>query len=249
MRIAIWPCGEPSLERVRQRPYDAIESNDARVDMKADNKMRAARPNRRLLLSFAAGLLMPALAQAQEIEGDGKTGLADTGSSLGDMVLGAADAPVTLVEYASASCPHCAAFYQSHFGALKAAYIDKGKLRFVLREYPHDDAALAAFMVARCAPPAQYFAYLDRFFTTQDEWTAKPREGLMTIALSFGMRADAFERCITNVDLSKAILAGRDVARSGGVTDVPAFFINGVPFEGEKTYEAIGPEIDRLLQQ
>ena len=61
--------------------------------------------------------------------------------------------------------------------------------------------------------------------------------------------ADAFERCITNVDLSKAILAGRDVARSGGVTDVPAFFINGVPFEGEKTYEAIGPEIDRLLQQ
>ena len=111
--------------------------------MKSHDKLSAARPNRRLLLSFAAGLLMPALAQAQEIEGDGKTGLADTGSSLGDMVLGAADAPVTLVEYASASCPHCAAFYQSHFGALKAAYIDKGKLRFVLREYPHDDAALA----------------------------------------------------------------------------------------------------------
>ena len=217
--------------------------------MEYNDKMLLTRLNRRHLLSFAAVCLLLSVAQAQDIEGDGKASPAESEPPLGDMVLGPADARVTLIEYASASCPYCADFYQSHFGALKAAYIDKGKLRFVLREHPHNDAALAAFMVARCAPPEQYFAYLDRFFTTQHEWTMKPHDGLMKIALGLGMTEVAFERCITNESLSQAILAGRNVARSKGVNVIPAFFINGMPFDGEKTYEAISAEVDRILRQ
>lgn len=202
--------------------------------------------SRRTLLA-AMLAVWPGAAGAQEIEGDGKASTADYLPPLPDMALGPGDVRVTLVEYASASCPICAAFYQSHFGALKAAYINKGKVRFILREYPHNDGALGAFMVARCAPPEQYFTYIDRFFTTQDAWTPKPLEGLKDIALANGMTADAFERCVKDEKLAKAILDGRNLARSHGVMSVPTFFLNGQLYTGEATYEALSLEIDRLL--
>ena len=203
---------------------------------------------RRTLLA-AALVMLPSSAIAQEIEGDGKASAADFLPPLPDMALGPQDAKVTLIEYASASCPICAAFYQSHFGALKAAYINKGKIRFILREYPHNDGALGAFMVARCAPPEHYFTYIDRFFTMQDAWTPKPLEGLKEIALANGMTADAYERCIKDEKLAKAILDGRNLARSHGVMSVPTFFLNGQLYTGEATYEALSVEIDRLLSR
>jgi protein-disulfide isomerase len=95
-------------------------------------------------------------------------------AAYGEMALGPDTAKVTVIEYASATCPHCAAFYNETFITLKKEYIDTGKVRFVLREFPHQDAALAAFMLARCAPKEKYFPLIDVFFTTQPEWTQDP---------------------------------------------------------------------------
>jgi protein-disulfide isomerase len=184
---------------------------------------------------------------AQEIEGDGKPSPAWDRPPLPDMALGPAVARVTVIEYASASCPHCAEFHISHFGALKAAYINKGKIRFVLREYPHNDAAVGAFMLARCAPPGRYFDYLDRFFTTQNRWTNAPREGLAAIALELGIAQSDFERCMADEKLAKAIVEGRNLARSHGVETVPTFYIDGELHTGDKTYEALSAEIDKRL--
>ena len=207
------------------------------------------RLGRRQALCAGLGAFLATSARAQEIESDGKVSGADISLPLPDMSIGPADAKVTVIEYASASCPICAGFHNSHFGALKAAYINKGKIRFVLREYPHNDGALGAFMVARCAPAEQYFIYLDRYFTTQDRWTASPMSGLKDIALGNGMTPDEFDRCVRDEKLARAILDGRNLARSHGVEGVPVFFINGERFTGEATYEALSAEIDRLLQR
>ena len=94
------------------------------------------------------------------------TGLNDP-PAFGEMTMGPDTAKVTVIEYASATCPHCAAFYNDTFGALKKEYIDTGKIHFVFREFPHQDAALAAFMLARCAPKEKYFPLIDVFFATQ----------------------------------------------------------------------------------
>src|SRR4026209_1087603 len=91
-------------------------------------------------------------------------------SPLSDVTLGPDNAKVTVIEYASASCPHCANCYKTTFPELKKSYIDTSKIRFVFREFPHNDAALAAFMIARCAPKDKYFPLIDTYFQTQDSW-------------------------------------------------------------------------------
>lgn len=204
---------------------------------------------RRMAAVAIGGVAVWGRAFAQEIEGDGKPSAADAVPPLPDMALGPADAAITIIEYASAACPYCAEFHNSHFGALEAAYIRKGKIRYVLREYPHNDAALGAFMVARCAPGEKYFAYIKRFFATQDEWTKAPHDGLLAIAQAEGMDQNAFETCLKNEKLAKDILAGRNLARSLGVSETPTFFINGVLYEGEKSYEGLGAVIDRMLKR
>src|SRR5262245_44066913 len=103
-------------------------------------------------------------------------------SPIGEMAMGPESAKVTVIEYASASCPHCAEFYKTTFPALKKDYIDTGKIRFIFREFPHNQAALAAFMLARCAPPDKYFPLIDLFFTEQEKWLASPRDELFKIA-------------------------------------------------------------------
>ena len=166
---------------------------------------------------------------------------------IGEMAMGPADAKVTVIEYASATCPHCAAFYKDTFGALKKDYIDTNKIRFVLREFPHNDAALAAFMVARCAPKEAYFPLIDIFFTTQETWMKSPREGLFNIAKQAGFTQESFDKCLTDEKMAKSILAIRETAEGFGVTGIPTFFINGERLEGETTIEAFKAKIDPLL--
>src|SRR6202008_1998594 len=103
--------------------------------------------------------------------------------ALGERALGQAAAPVTIIEYASATCPHCAHFQKDTFPALKRDYIDTGKVRFIFREFPFDDLALAAFMLARCAPEDKYFALIDVLFEQQEKWVKdNPRDELFKIA-------------------------------------------------------------------
>src|SRR4051794_30348413 len=170
-----------------------------------------------------------------------------TPPAMGDMSMGPADAKVTIVEYASASCPHCANFYKTTFPALKKDYIDTGKVHFIFREFPHNDPALAAFMLARCAPKDKYFPLIDMFFTQQDMWLEHPRDGLFKIAQLAGFTKESFDACLKNEAVAKDIIAVRDKAESFGVDSIPTFFINGELLKGESTIEEMRKIIDPLL--
>ncbi len=201
---------------------------------------------RHLLLAGAAlaalGATTPAFAAAVDMAELLKP------PALGDMALGADEgAKVTVIEYASATCPHCAAFYNETFLTLKKEYIDTGKIKFVFREFPHQDAALAAFMLARCAPKEKYFPLIDVFFATQAQWTQNPLEGLNKIAQQAGFTKESFDACMKNETVAKDILAVRSKAEGFGVTGIPTFFVNGERFEGETTIEAFRAKIDPLL--
>ena len=167
--------------------------------------------------------------------------------AIGEMSMGPEDAKVVLIEYASASCPHCAAFYNETFGALKSEYIDTNKIRFVFREFPHNDAALAAFMLARSVPQDAYFPMIDVFFKTQDAWVPNPSEGLFNIAKQAGFTRETFDKTITDKALAKSILDVRDTAETFGVKGVPTFFLNGEMLNGELKIENLRAKIDPLL--
>jgi protein-disulfide isomerase len=201
--------------------------------------------NKRHVIFGSAALAGLALGAPQSFAVD-LTGLNDA-PAFGEMTMGPDTAKVTVIEYASATCPHCAAFYNETFGALKKEYIDTGKIKFVFREFPHQDAALAAFMLARCAPKEKYFPLIDVFFTTQPEWTQNPLAGLNKIAQQAGFTQESFDACMKNETVAKEILAVRSKAEGFGVTGIPTFFVNGERFEGETTIEAFRAKIDPLL--
>jgi protein-disulfide isomerase len=165
-----------------------------------------------------------------------------------DMTMGKDDAKVTLVEYASASCPHCAAFYKDVFPKIKADYIDTGKIKFIFREFPHNQQALAAFMLARCSPKEKYFPLIDVFFKTQEAWVPNAHDGLLNIMKQTGMSEADFDACLKNQDVAKGIIATREKAATKyGVDGIPTIFINGKVFTGEASYDDLKKAIDPLL--
>jgi protein-disulfide isomerase len=163
------------------------------------------------------------------------------------MSMGPDNAKVTVIEYASASCPHCANFYKTTFQDLKKDYIDTGKIRFILREFPHNDAGLAGFMVARCAPKDKYFPILGMIFEQQEMWFPNPVEGLFKIAQLAGMSRADFDACLKNEQVAKSILEVRKQAEGFGVDSIPTFFINGERYNGEQSLEDFKKVIDPLL--
>ena len=168
--------------------------------------------------------------------------------ALGDMALGAEEgAKVTIIEYASATCPHCAAYHKDAWKKLKPEYVDTKKIRYIFREFPTNDAALAAFMIARSAPKESYFPLLDVFFDTLETWTKSPAEGLFNIARQAGFTQAKFDETLKNEALARSILDIREDGAKFGVQGTPTFFINGEKFEGERTFEAFKAAIDPLL--
>ena len=168
--------------------------------------------------------------------------------ALGEMSLGAEQSKVTLTEYASATCPHCAAFHAETYGKLKAEYIDTKKIKFVFREFPLNDAALAAFMIARAAPKESYFPLIGAYFNTLQTWTAGNWvDGLFDIAKQAGFTREKFDATLKDEALAKAILAIRDAGAKFGVSGTPAFFVNGEIYEGDRTFEAFKAKLDPLL--
>lgn len=207
--------------------------------------------NRRSILlagAAVAGLgLAPALAQDAAAKVDLAALLKPP--ALGDMALGADEGAtkVTIVEYASATCPHCAAFHKDVWPKLKADYIDNKKIRFIFREFPLNDPALAAFMIARAAPKDSYFPLIDVFFDTLETWAQDPGPGLLNIAKQAGFSQEKFDATLKDETLAKGIMEIRDGGVKFGVKGTPTFFINGTPFEGEVTYDAMKAEIDKQL--
>jgi len=176
--------------------------------------------------------------------------LADAQTVLGltrdDRILGNPEAPITIVEYASLTCPHCAHFTNDVLPELKKKWIDTGKAKLVLRDYPLDEPALRAAMIARCAPPDRFYAYVDTFFGAQEKWvTARDyRDALARLVKLGGMSRDEFDNCLKNTALENKIVEGRLIAsKELDVNSTPTFFINGTKFTGAPTVE----EFDKVL--
>lgn len=205
--------------------------------------------NRRNLLASAAISAMAVAALAEDTPAPvvvDKVAL-NTAPAMGEMSLGKADAKVTVIEYASASCPHCAAFNNEEFAKFKTDFIDSGKVKFIFREFPHNDPAMGAFMVARCAPKEKYFPLVDVFFKTQKDWVPNPLEGLKKIALQAGFTEETFNACLNNKDVAKNIFEVRQKGETFGVEGIPTFFINGEHYKGEYTVDGLKAVIDPLL--
>jgi protein-disulfide isomerase len=173
--------------------------------------------------------------------------------SLPDMALGPASASVTIVEYASMTCPHCAAFDEAVFPKIKSAYIDTGKVRYVFREFPLDIKAAAGSMLARCIAKddaGKYFAVVDMLFRQQNEWVTKnTTETLTRIGKQAGLSQQAVEACLKDQSLLDKIAADQKYASEMlKVDSTPTFFLNGEKIKGETTFEEFSKRIDSLLK-
>jgi protein-disulfide isomerase len=170
--------------------------------------------------------------------------------SLKDMVMGKADAPVTIVEYASMTCPHCAHFATTTLPAIKEKYIDTGKAKLILREFPFDPRAAAAFMLARCAPEERYYPLVEVLFKQQEQWAgaANAEEPLLQISKLAGFTQESFKACLTNQKLLDDVNAVRERGASEfGVNATPTFFINGTKYSGALSVDEMSAVIDGLL--
>jgi protein-disulfide isomerase len=163
-----------------------------------------------------------------------------------DRILGRPDAPITIVEYASMSCPHCAHFATTVLPELKKKWIDTGKAKLVLRDFPLDKLALRAAMIQRCASPDRFYAFVETLFADQQQWVmAEDAEAaLARLAQLGGISRSAFDACLKDSALENFILQERLVAAKDlGVNATPTFFINGNKFSGEPTLA----EFDKVL--
>ena len=173
--------------------------------------------------------------------------------SLPDMALGPANAPVTITEFASMTCPHCAAFNAEVFPKIKAAYIDTGKVRYVFREFPLDIKAAAGSMLARCIAKddaGKYFAVVDMLFKQQSDWVMKDTtETLIRIGKQAGLSQQAVEDCLKDQKLLDKIAADQKYAADVlKVNSTPTFFINGDMIKGEASFEVFDKKIKSLLK-
>lgn len=169
---------------------------------------------------------------------------------LKDMSLGKADATVTVIEYASLTCPHCAHFEEATFPEFKKKYIDTGKVHYIFREFPFDPRATAAFMLARCAPEDKYFPMVEVLFQQQEDWARANdgKEALLRIAKLAGFTQESFDACLTDQKLLDQINASVQKATNEyGVDATPTFFINGKKYSGDMSIAEISAVIDPLL--
>jgi protein-disulfide isomerase len=169
-----------------------------------------------------------------------------------DRILGNRNAPITIVEYASMTCPHCAHFADDVLPELKKKWIDTGKVRLVLRDFPLDDEAVHASMVARCAPPDRFYAFVDTFFADQDKWVTVPdyQAALARLAELGGMSKAEVDKCLADGKLQDQVLNSRLIASNDlGVNATPTFFVNGVKFTGDPTVEGFDKLLSGLSQK
>ena len=174
--------------------------------------------------------------------------------SKNDFVIGDQSAPITIIEYASMSCSHCADFHTNTLGSIKEEYVDSGKVRFVFRDFPFNYPALLGSMVLRCVPDDVRYDYMNALFSLQKNWVdrenAKSTKELFKIMQSGGMTKKEFDECITNVDLENEILQGVIAAQNEfNIKSTPSFLINGILIEGNKSLKEFRQIIDKILSQ
>lgn len=200
---------------------------------------RRALLTRTSALALAATLPLGALAQ-------------EAAPEVVDMVLGDPDAPVTIIEYASFTCPHCATFHATTFQELKAAYIDTGKVRFIHREVYFDRFGLWAGMVARCGGEMRYFGIAERLYSTMSDWTAggdpaAVADNLRRIGIASGLEADTVNACLQDAEQAKALVGWyQETAEADGITATPSFVIEGKKYSN-MSFDEFAEVIDGLL--
>jgi protein-disulfide isomerase len=194
----------------------------------------------------------PEAAVAQPAAGGGEVPMAElmTPGPLGDQVQGAENAPVTIVEYASMTCPHCSHFHETTYPEMKKKYIDTGKVRFIFREFPLDPLAAAAAMLARCAGKDKYFPLIDAFFSQQKDWVVqKPLQPMFNIAKQAGFTQQTFDECLANQQMLNGLEETRTrAAQKFNVNSTPTFFINGKIFRGALTVEELDKQVAPYLK-
>jgi len=205
---------------------------------------------RRNFLTTASALALagifpsPVLAQQPSLEDLLKPG------PLPEMSFGLSDAPVTIVEYASLTCPHCRSFHVTVWPELKKKYVDTGKVRFVMREFPFDPRAAAGFMLARCAGDGKWYPTIDLLYRSQDGWARVPdaTSALKSLMGMTGMDGAQVESCLKDQGLLKKVNTVAEIGKSFGVDSTPTFFVNGKMQKGALSLEQFSEIIDPLLQ-
>jgi len=169
---------------------------------------------------------------------------------LGEMAIGSESAPITVIEYASMTCPHCAHFSETTFPELKKRYIDTGKVRFIFREFPLDRLAFAGFLLARCVPSDKYFPMIETLFAQQRDWVVeKPLQPMRVIAKQAGVSQEAFDACLDDHKLIEGIEKVRSQAADKfGVNSTPTFFVNGKRLAGALSIEEMEKEFAPYLK-
>ena len=173
--------------------------------------------------------------------------------ALPDLAMGDPKAPVTMIEYASMTCPHCAHFQEVTFPEIKKRYIDTGKVRYILRDFPLDNLAGAAFVLAHCAAKddaGKYYSMVETLFSQQRQWAVeKPVPPLMAIAKQAGLSEQDFNACLTNQKAWDAMESVRQRAmKQFKVESTPTFFINGTQVNGAVSIEDFAKVIDPYLK-
>jgi len=167
-----------------------------------------------------------------------------------DMYLGKADAKLTIIEYASLSCPHCAKFEAEVLPRLKSEYIDKGLVRWVYRDYPLNNPAYLAAVLAHCGSPLRYFGLLGTLYRSQDFWAAQPRPlvALKQIGVSEGIDEKTYDACLADKNLKDKIISRlQEASTKYKIDSTPSFLIRGELHPGEIPYDEFKKLIDDAL--
>lgn len=175
----------------------------------------------------------------------------DSQAKFGDVVLGDPDAPVTVIEYASMTCSHCAAFHTGTLPQLKEQYIDTGKVKFILREFPLDNLAGAASMLARCVDQDKFYPFVDMLFEKQQQWARAddPVQELRQVSKLAGFTEERFNQCVTDQDALEYIQQVRaEGDQKYDIQATPTLIINGQKLEGAQPIERLQAVIDPLLE-
>jgi len=171
---------------------------------------------------------------------------------LGEPAIGDANAPVTIIEYSSLTCPHCAAFHANTLPELKKRYIDTGKVRLVLRDFPLDQMALKAAVIAHCAGPQRQPQFVEVFFAQQASWAraSDPEKALRQLAQLGGLGADQIDACLADKALEEAVLQARlEGQEKFKIESTPSFIIDGKTYAGDQSADKFAELIDPLLPQ
>lgn len=258
LAVTLAACSDDKKEETAKAP----ETSQTTTSESASSTPATAEAETTTTASTTETAQAPA-AEAKSVElptADGDVDMAEAvkPGALPDMTLGEANAPVTIVEYMSTTCPHCATFHNNTFDAIKTKYVDSGKVRFILREFPFDPRAAAAFMLARCKPanPAelsdasQYFPMISMLMKQQETWAAAQdgREALLQMSKLAGFTQESFQACLTNQKLLDDVNAVRERgAKEFGVNSTPSFLINGKRYSGDMSVDTMSALIDSML--